>query len=537
VAYEKTMPGESRSISPDRRNSWSRVGLAVLILPTVMMVILGVYLAVRFGSDTAVVYADNVEHFKYGSTGGEHESGFPYWIFQAMPQVCSKHLPGKGYASLGMIFEEGRSLPVGMSKRRFMGLDRTFLNCAVCHTSTVRDTPQSKPQVIVGMPANTFNILGFQNFFFNCAKDANFSAEFMIPEVRRLLSENHKAHPEADDDLDLIDRYVVYPIAIALMRERLLMLAGRFAWANEPPEWGPGRVDTFNAAKVLFNFPMDRLDPKEKGAPADFPSIWNQGQREGMHLHWDGNNTKVEERNKSAAFGTGTTPPTIDLEAIGRVEKWLLTAEPMPYPYPIDSSKAARGEKIYGPYCAGCHGANGRKFSVPAGTQSRECANPNGRDDDLYGPYVGKITDIKKIGTDRHRLDSYSYELAVNQSTLYAGYDWRFTHFRKTSGYANMPLDGIWLRAPYLHNGSVPNLRELLQPVKNRTSVFYRGYDVYDPVNVGFVSNVREEEGKNYFKFDTGLPGNHNTGHEGECFGTQLADSDKDALLEYLKTF
>ena len=236
-----------------------------------------------------------------------------------------------------------------------------------------------------------------------------------------------------------------------------------------------------------------------------------------MQLHWDGNNTKVEERNKSAAFGTGTTPPTIDVNAIGRVEKWLLTKEPPGYPYPIDSAKAARGAPIYKEYCAQCHGAGPRDFS---------------------GQYVGKVTHIKEIGTDPNRLESYTYTLAVNQSTLYAGYDWRFTHFRKTFGYANMPLDGVWLRAPYLHNGSVPNLRELLEPAARRTRVFYRGYDVYDPANVGFAVNPPDTNaaGK-HFEFDTSVTGNRNFGHEGQRYGTQLAPAEKDALVEFLKTF
>src|SRR3546814_4663341 len=83
--------------------------------------------------------------------------------------------------------------------------------------------------------------------------------------------------------------------------------------------------------------------------------------------------------------------------------------------------------------------------------------------------YVGKVTPLAQVGTDRLRLDSYTRDLALNQSTLYAGYPWRFTHFRKTFGYANMPLDGLWLRAPYLHNGSVPTLRDLLKPAAARS--------------------------------------------------------------------
>jgi hypothetical protein len=516
MAQESVTPGDGQSAYAASNGCWRRIGLAMLIGPTIAMVVLGAYLAVRFGSDTPVTYADNEEHFKYGSTGGEHESGFPYWIFQAMPRLCAQYLPGPGYASLGLHFEEGHDLPVGMSRRRYMGIDRTFLNCSVCHSSTVRDTPSSKPRLMLGMPANTFNIMAFEKFFFSCAKDAKFSSEFIIPEVRSLIAQNHQLHPHDPADLDLIDRYAVYPIAIGLMRERMLMLAGRFGWINTQRDWGPGRVDTFNAAKVLFNFPMDRMSDTEQNAPADFPSIWNQDPRKGMQLHWDGNNTLVEERDKSAAFGTGTTPPTIDVQAIGRVEKWLLTKQAPPFPYPIDTGKAARGAPLYKKYCADCHGSGPRDFS---------------------GKYVGKVTPIEDIGTDRHRLDSYTYELAVNQSTLYAGYPYRFTHFHKTFGYANMPLDGLWLRAPYLHNGSVPNLRQLLEPASRRSAVFYRGYDVYDPANVGFEFNVREEGVKKYFEYDTRAPGNGNAGHEGEHYGTELAASDKDALVEYLKTF
>ena len=115
---------------------------------------------------------------------------------------------------------------------------------------------------------------------------------------------------------------------------------------------------------------------------------------------------------------------------------------------------------------------------------------------------------------------------------LYAGYPWRFTHFRKTAGYANMPLDGVWLRAPYLHNGSVPTLRDLLEPPPARPQTFYRGYDVYDRKKGGFVSGVAEEKGRKYFLYDTALPGNGNGGH---LYGTQLTPAEKEALVEYMK--
>ena len=476
-------------------------------------------LAVRFAVDSPVDFEDMEDHFKYGSTGGEREAGFPFWIWKAIPQVCDdklpggKQYPGQALKAFGFIYEGDRALPIGMSKRRHMGVDRVFLNCAVCHTSTVRDSPNSPPTIYTGMPANTVDLMAFEKFLFNCAKDEKFSSNFIIPEIQRL-----------GGDLGLLDRYVVYPIAISLARERLLMLADRFQFMLEQPEWGPGRVDTFGSAKAMFNFFPNRPVPEqEQVGVADFPSIWLQGPRQGMQLHWDGNNTLVEERNRSAAFGTGATPPTLDRERIKRIEKWLLTKEPPAYPYSIDQTLAAKGKPLYRRYCADCHGVDGRHFE---------------------GPKVGRVTPIEIIRTDPHRLDSYTYAVSVNQNLLYAGYgEERFSHFRKTFGYANMPLDGVWLRAPYLHNGSVPTLRDLLEPGENRPKTFYRGNDVYDPIKVGFESTLAEVNGNSYFEFKTvdaggnPIPGNSNLGHEGEAYGTTLPTQDKEALVEYLKTF
>lgn len=477
----------------------------ILLILILSVIAITAYFYWRFTHDEAVEYTQIEEHFKYGSTGGERNLGFPYWIWQALPKVCADYLPGEGYESVGMIYEDGKDLPVGVSKRRAMGLDLVFLNCAACHTSTLRTRPDSKPAVISGMPANLFNLRGFQDFFFNCAADARFTKGWIIPEIDRQGA-----------DLDLVDRYITYPVAIWIMRERVLSLKQRFKFVDQQPEWGPGRVDTFNAAKVIFNFPLDKAPIHEKLGTSDFSSIWLQRQRQGMQLHWDGNNDKVEERNRSAAFGTGATPAILERENVKRIEDWLLDLKPPEYPFPINLSLAEKGKPVYEKYCASCHGKNGRDFS---------------------GEYVGTVVPIDQIKTDRWRLDSYTRKLAVNQNLLYAGYgDERFSHFRKTNGYANMPLDGIWLRAPYLHNGSVPTLAHLLEP-RQRPTIFYRGNDLYDQVKVGFVSEMPAENGKTYFRFDTRLAGNSNHGHEGKTYGTELSPDKKRALLEYLKTF
>ncbi len=141
------------------------------------------------------------------------------------------------------------------------------------------------------------------------------------------------------------------------------------------------------------------------------------------------------------------------------------------------------------------------------------------------------MTPIEDIGTDRERLDSFTPALVKELNMIGKGKPWRFRTFRKTNGYANLLLEGLWLRGPYLHNGSIPNLRALLFPAE-RPTVFYTGYDVVDLKNVGFVSSgpAARREG---WRFDTRVRGN---GNEGHLYGTKLPAADRLAIIEYLKT-
>src|SRR5262249_13273255 len=104
--------------------------------------------------------------------------------------------------------------------------------------------------------------------------------------------------------------------------------------------------------------------------------------------------------------------------------------------------------------------------------------------------------------------------------------------FKTGNGYVSVPLEGLWLRGPYLHNGSVPSLTELLEPVDQRPRLFWRGYDVYDTAKVGFVSNGPDAERRGT-EFGVSQPGNSNAGH---TYGTNLPPGDKRALVEFMKT-
>jgi hypothetical protein len=104
--------------------------------------------------------------------------------------------------------------------------------------------------------------------------------------------------------------------------------------------------------------------------------------------------------------------------------------------------------------------------------------------------------------------------------------------------YKAAPRDGVWATAPFMHNGSVPNLYEMLIPAKERTKKFYVGRE-FDPVKVGVDTSGKSGR----FMLDTALVGNSNAGHSFEegprgtgVIGPLLTDEQRWALVEYLKS-
>jgi Cytochrome c len=480
-----------------RWSAWAVVILAALG---------GLWFVAAIGTDRPVEFGDVVEHFKYGSIGSEPGGPLlspvggvlpPYWVFKVLPAICPDKLPG-GYAALGFIYEPGRDLPIGVSRRRRLGVEQVGLNCAVCHTGTVRETPTSEARIVLGMPAHQLDLQRLFDSVLSCTLDERLSVDNLLGKIK-----------ESGGRLGLIEGLLYRTALLNQVRTASLRQQGRSGvlLSGAVPAWGRGRVDTFNPYKAIqFNWSLKQLPQAELIGAADLPSLWNQQPREGMQLHWDGNNSSVDERNLSAALGAGVTPVTVDHDHIKRVRDWIWTLPPPKYPYAVDAARTARGQEIYARLCAECHSFGGAR--------------------------TGTVIDIADIGTDPHRLNSFTHIFAVNQATLFPESTYRFTHFRKTSGYANHPLDGIWARAPYLHNGSVPTLWDLLRSPEDRPRQFSRGYDVYDQEKVGFVSETPEAE-RAGSPYDTTVPGNGNGGH---VYGTQLSDEEKRALVEYMKT-
>jgi len=490
--------------------------LLLLLLLGLAAAILGIAAVVRMQRNSAATFPENVAHFQHGSIGAEPESGLPYWVWQALPRLFPEAFEGHlDYRAFGFLYQaraDGtpEDLPVGISKRNYRGVDIVWFNCAVCHTGTVRMSETAKPQIVPGMPANHLNLYRFIRFVLDAGVDERLKAARLLPAMK-----------EAGAKFGPIERLLWTYYIIPRVREGFIERRSRLAaFMNDQAAWGPGRVDTFNPYKLVqFQMGYAALTPGERYGASDFPSIFNQRPREGMNLHWDGNNDSLDERNLSAALGAGVTVKTADIAAIKRVAAWILDLPAPPSPHKPDPAAIARGKPIYMRDCAACHGyrdESGYKFE---------------------GTNLGKVLPNDNLGADPGRLDSYTEAFRLRQiNELFAGTPYQFSHFKKTNGYANMPLDGLWLRGPYLHNGSVPTLRDLLNPQAERPTAYVRDSDIIDGKNGGFVA-PRCEPGKPVargFCYDTRLPGNRNGGH---VYGTTLAAAEKEDLLAYLLTF
>ena len=439
---------------------------------------------------------DSIEEaFKYGSIGVEAAEGLPYPIWLALPRLFPEYLPGPdGYASLGFAYEAGHETPVGFSVKT-VGFPRVAINCAVCHSGTYRTGPDQTPIVVPTAPTNRLDVQGYLRFLFACASDPRFTPDNILQAV------------QTDASLNWLDQALYRYLIIPRVRDELLKQKERYAWMASRPDWGRGRIDPFNPVK----FNQLRLDPTgdQTIGNSDMQPLWNMAKHEGYALHWDGLNDSLTEVVLTGAIGDGATRESLPVQDLKWLEDWLKVVPPPKYPYPIDEQLAARGEPVFQRHCASCHAFGGAR--------------------------TGTVIPLDEVGTDRHRLDMWTQQ-AVDRYNNYAPNEaWRFSRFVKTNGYVAVALDGLWLRAPYLHNGSVPTLEDLLEPAARRPKVFYRGYDVYDRERVGFVHQGPEAE-RVGFRYDTSVAANGNQGHEGDAYGTNLPADEKRALIEYLKT-
>jgi mono/diheme cytochrome c family protein len=459
-------------------------GTAAILVALLALLALGAYRR-YFANGPPTQYDDPVRNFKYGSYGSE-ATGLPYPVWKALPELCPKQLPG-GWAQLGLMTEPGQDTPIGTSVRKY-GVMRVGLTCASCHAGAL-EKAGAAPQLIPGMPNPRFDSQGYGDFIGACILSDNFTPDKVFSAIAKVGIQ-----------LPFYDRLAYRMFLLGKIRDNVQAAQDLGTWMHLRPRLGPGRTDTAN----LFRQQLHQNPGGDAIAGAvDYPSLWNQGlrARDGGGQHWDGDNDSYRERDYTSALASGATEESLDWMAVDRVSEWIKDLPAPKYPFAIDVARAQRGRELWtSQRCAECH--------------------------DFGAPLAGKLTPLDEIGTDPGRLEAFTPATAEAFQQLGVGKPWHITHYKKTHGYLNVWTDGIWARSPYLHNGSVPTLYDLLLPAEQRPREFYRGCAELDPQKVGWKCSTG-------FHYQTALPGNANVGHR---YGTELSDDDRWALVEYMKT-
>lgn len=276
----------------------------------------------------------------------------------------------------------------------------------------------------------------------------------------------------------------------------------------------------------------------------DIPSVWNQQTRD--LAQWDGSVKMAFWRNIAAALPIVGDPSKVDLHNVGIVANFLHGLPPAPYPFDVDMVRAVRGEELFKENCAACHKPHNNTLygSRDIGTDmnraavlnesalklflagfSASCNDPEFR----YTTPAGQVVQPCKISGD---------DVIIGRTTP------------ANQGYVTNVLDGIWSRAPYLHNGSVPTLYHLLVP-SERPQQFLRGSVDYDQGNVGYAWRLSDvgriaDAAPTLMLYDTRRDSHSNAGHDRDVLvdgkirrlnwsGPQYTEQVKD-LIEYLKT-
>lgn len=438
------------------------------------------------------------------------------------------------------------------------------LTCAACHTGEIR-TGTARIRIDGGAA-----LADYQAFMTRLA--AAFTATLADPAKRARFATRIGSDPAA----------VQAELEATVARLDRLEAAAR----TDVP-YGRGRLDAFG--HILNAVAADALgEPANLGspdAPVSYPFLWTTPAQ--RFVQWNGVAGNPLGRNLGEVLGVfgrtdlaGGRPDAFAsaalIENLRLLEDWAAQLKPPPWPENllgrIDRAKAAEGETLFKANCAGCHGGPDYRLTDPAETEG--------------GRQWLAVTMVPQtvVGTDPRMLDNFRSRIARSGplAPLFGGaplvpagavllatvsnvvendlrarnitgdarreyYGWRFAPGaqKPQSGWATPPaykagpLAGVWATGPFLHNGSVPTVYDLLSPEDERPARFHVGSTRFDPARLGFVSDpaaLPADERDALSLFDTTLPGNSNRGHAFPGQGAQaLAPAQRLAVIEYLK--
>lgn len=464
-------------------------------------------------------------------------------------------------------------LPIGIARAivpagQFKG-DYAGMTCAACHTGQVQYNGQQIR--IDGGVNNRLDIVPWMR-----SLSASLDATLAEPARFQRLLKRIRARGKVDE-ADLRKRLRADADVVRTQ------VHGSFV---VPFLTGPGRIDalgTINNAFAAINTGIPE-NTRPTLAPVKPPFLWNAPQS--AWVQWSGIADNPLPRNVGETLGVfsrynltapspkqGLFETTSDVKKLVHIEQLLRRLAPPQWPEAIfgklDTAKVAQGAELFSQNCAECHTSFPYRWSAALKEGKRLIENalvPQsvvGTDDTqltsvAFDPQptmlTGKLAplfngkEIVPAGEMSAVLKGAIIGLAVQKAGPFTP-----AELTEMNGYANFgneprakapahsykagPRDGIWATGPFLHNGSVPNLYEVLLPAAQRSKTFKVGRD-FDPVKLGIDTSGKSGG----YVLDTSLVGNANVGHSFEngtgkgIIGRELTDAERYAIIEYIKS-
>jgi hypothetical protein len=537
----------------------------------------------------------------YFTPQGTQVKGLRYDWFNALelPFSQQRFASPEYLARFGFLIDPGQkatpdnpgNLPVGFARHQNPGSQDEFLDitCAACHTGELRFNGQAiridggSAQHV--LPSSVPTLKGGS---FGQAMVASLTSTYLNPWkferfARNVLGEDYDArHQQLREDF-----------------KASLVTFVKVAWNDThrglyPTEEGPGRTDAFGRiANATFGDAISADNYRVANAPVDYPQLWDMWTFD--WVQWNGSAQQPMARNIGESLGVGATlsffdangqplkgdgryPSSVRLRDLHQIEETLQRLKPPAWPEAllgaVDKPLAAKGRELFGENCAGCHlprtvESDGRWVQhlkmLPVdfiGTDPGAANNIADHRFDLSA-LQWDLAELKQLDVHLQPTPTEPLDLSRLSSAKGLAYITAFVGnrayvdanipaaeqpamngfglpigVRELRAYKARPLAGIWATAPFLHNGSVPSIYQLLSPQDERATTFYKGTFEYDPQHLGY----RTEAFTNGFVFDTRITGNHNSGHEFRAgqrgngvIGRLLQPQERWALLEYLK--
>ena len=502
-------------------------------------------------------------------------------MFGPVPKFSdTAYLAGFGFLPDSASPQNPDGLPVGFAKDTITDVETgqsvevVGLTCAACHTGQLEY--QGKGIRIDGGSANV-DLASFQTEL-GYAVAFTDKIPFRFDRFARAVLGNNASH---DAKRKLRQEFEAF--LNAGLAEKNAADAGKLYQAAG----GFGRTDALGRiGNYVFGTELDNANLRVANAPANFPPLWYTSW-----FAWVQYNASIQQpmvRNIGEALGVRarvnlTDPARLYQSTVNVKSQWemeSLLAGPIefeglkspPWPQeifgPIDQPKAQKGAELYKQLCQHCHlppldspeirdtkywerGLQSRAFLklnvIPLeeiGTDPKEATDWANRTAVTGVLGLGTVSAAEGLRAVTGKIRDMNYDalgLSAQEREEWSGF--RGDGVVAPLAYRARPLGGLWATPPFLHNGSVPNLYQMLLPAERRDKTFYVGSREFDPKNVGY--STAKIDGAFEFRTDQPNdphPGNSNAGHEFSnkkgkgVIGRELTDEERWAIIEYLKT-